>query len=145
MHIRLVCPLAAFVSVCQLPCSHAQVLSLTAMQPSAAQSLYVIFLQGSAGSYADSFLSKPQSLQFARGEVQYPPQLEGNFLGRWGAAAVTFMSYVVMVFDWVNRGDVFHVSWPSPAVVGLFSLVSTVDVQTAWLMQVLFHGPEAAA
>uniref|UniRef100_A0A383W0X7 Ubiquinol-cytochrome c chaperone domain-containing protein n=1 Tax=Tetradesmus obliquus TaxID=3088 RepID=A0A383W0X7_TETOB len=38
--------------------------------------------QDSASSYADSFLSKPQSLQFARGEVQYPPQLEGNVLGR---------------------------------------------------------------
>ncbi|KAF6255014.1 ubiquinol-cytochrome C chaperone-domain-containing protein [Scenedesmus sp. NREL 46B-D3] len=38
--------------------------------------------QESAGSYEDSFRSKPQSLQFARGGVQYPQQLEGNILGR---------------------------------------------------------------
>eukprot|EP00882_Tetradesmus_deserticola_P019021 GHRQ01020463.1.p1 GENE.GHRQ01020463.1~~GHRQ01020463.1.p1 ORF type:complete len:270 (+),score=105.31 GHRQ01020463.1:279-1088(+) len=38
--------------------------------------------QDSAGIYEDSFRSKPQPLQFARGEVQYPQQLEGNILGR---------------------------------------------------------------
>jgi hypothetical protein len=38
--------------------------------------------QQEASRFKDSFQSPPASLEFARGRIQYPPQLEGNPFGR---------------------------------------------------------------